>query len=149
MVRGYHVKNVEPGLARTSNAQRSIEGITARLREIDRAQDLLDSCHADTSPSPWAVFRPAWLCSAGAAATVDGDGIAFLEPADAVAERSDPAGVLMAKSEGGLESEVFLHDMEIRVAHACTTDLHEHLAWTGRRLGHLLYLEPADRRQQT
>jgi hypothetical protein len=37
MVRGHRMKNVEPGLARTSNAERAIESVTARLREIDGA----------------------------------------------------------------------------------------------------------------
>jgi hypothetical protein len=46
----------------------------------------------------------------------------------------------MAKGEGRLESEVFLHDMQIRVADAGATDLDQHLPWTGRRLGNLLDL---------
>jgi len=51
MVRGHRVKDVEPRLARTSNAERSIEGVAACLREIDRTQDLLNRCHIDTSSS--------------------------------------------------------------------------------------------------
>lgn len=38
---GCRVKDVEPGFAHTSNAERSIEGRMTRLRQIDRAQDLL------------------------------------------------------------------------------------------------------------
>ncbi len=51
IVRGHRVKDVEPGFARTSNAERPIKGITARPREIDRAQNLLNRCHIDTSSS--------------------------------------------------------------------------------------------------
>src|SRR3954462_10435909 len=44
------MQDVEPSLARASNAQGSIEGVTARLREIDCAQHLLDRCHMQASP---------------------------------------------------------------------------------------------------
>ena len=50
------MKNVEPGIARASNAERSIEGVTACLREIDGAQDLLDRRHIDTPSSISAVL---------------------------------------------------------------------------------------------
>jgi len=72
--------------------------------------------------------------------SIDGNGIAFLEIHDALAELAYPAGVLMAKRKGRLESEVFLHDMQIRVAYARATDLDQHLSWTGGRLGDVLYL---------
>ena len=43
------MKDVELGLAHTSNAERSIEGLTAGLRRIDRAQDLSNRCHFGAS----------------------------------------------------------------------------------------------------
>jgi hypothetical protein len=46
----------------------------------------------------------------------------------------------MAKREGRRESEIFLHDVQIRVAYASATDLDQDLSWTGRRRGNLLYL---------
>jgi len=45
----HRVKNVKPGLAHTSNAERSIEGVVASLGEINCAQDLRDRFHTDTS----------------------------------------------------------------------------------------------------
>ena len=39
------MKDVEPGLADTSNAERTIEGITTRLCQVDRAEDLLNRGH--------------------------------------------------------------------------------------------------------
>jgi hypothetical protein len=62
---------------------------------------------------------------------IDSDGIAFLESHDALAKRGDPARVLMAKGEERLESEVLLHDMQIRVAYAGATDLDQHLSCAG------------------
>lgn len=49
------MKDVEPRLARTRNAERSVEAVMARLREIDGAQDLLDCYYIDTSSSNPAV----------------------------------------------------------------------------------------------
>jgi len=46
----HRVKNVEPGLAHTSNAERSIGGVVAGLGEINGAQDLRDCSHTDITP---------------------------------------------------------------------------------------------------
>ena len=46
-VGGHRVKDVEPRLAHTGNAERAVEGVTACLRQIDCAQDLLDRCHTE------------------------------------------------------------------------------------------------------
>ena len=51
LVRRHGMKNVKFGLARARDAQRPIERMITCLREIDRAQDLLDRCQTDTSPS--------------------------------------------------------------------------------------------------
>lgn len=45
----HRVKDVEPGPAHTSNAERAVERVPTRLREIDRAQDFLDCCHIEIS----------------------------------------------------------------------------------------------------
>jgi len=42
------MKDVEPGLAHTSNAERAIERVAACLREIDCANNLLDRRHRNT-----------------------------------------------------------------------------------------------------
>jgi hypothetical protein len=49
MLSGHRVKDVEPGLTHTSNAERPVERVAAGLREIDCAQDLRDRCHTDAS----------------------------------------------------------------------------------------------------
>lgn len=55
------MKNVKPRLARTSNAERALEGAAACLREIDRAYDLPNRCHVGASSSvPMCLLR----CSA-------------------------------------------------------------------------------------
>jgi hypothetical protein len=45
IVSGDCMEDVEPGPAHTSNAERSVKGVAAGLREINRTQDLLDRCH--------------------------------------------------------------------------------------------------------
>jgi hypothetical protein len=51
----------------------------------------------------------------------------------------------MAKCEGRLESQIFLHHVQIRVADAGATDLDQDLPRAGRRLPDVLYLSgPTD-----
>ncbi len=74
---------------------------------------------------------------------VDRHGIPFFEPADTFSERGYPAGVFMTESEGRREAQVFLHHVQIRVAHASTADLDEYLSRTGCGLGNVLDLRGA------
>ena len=45
--RGYRVKDIKPGFARTGNAERAVESVAACFRQVDCAQYLLDRCHAE------------------------------------------------------------------------------------------------------
>jgi hypothetical protein len=63
------------------------------------------------------------MAAAAAPWTVDSDRLAFFHAPNPFADSGDPASVLMAKRERRLEPEVFLHDVQVRVADACATDL--------------------------
>ena len=90
---------------------------------------------------------------AGVAATaapraVDGHRIAFFETRDTFSERGHPAGVFMTESEGRREAQVFFHHVQIRVAHAGTADLDQHLPGTRLRASEHPRSERRDRHQQ-
>jgi hypothetical protein len=52
---GYGVKDVEPGVAHASDADRTIERTPTRPSQVDCAQDLPNPCHVDTSILPLMV----------------------------------------------------------------------------------------------
>jgi len=53
----------------------------------------------------------AGMAPAASPRPIDGYRVAFLEAGDAVSKLRDPAGVFMSEGEGGLEPQVFLHDV--------------------------------------
>ena len=72
--------------------------------------------------------------------TVDRDRVPFFETRNTFSKRGDPTGVFMTQREGRPEAQVLFHDVQIRVAHASTADLDQHLPSTHYGLRNLLDL---------